>query len=524
MALRELLAKFDVKVTGGAALTETLAKMGVGEKTAKALGTSFNALKSALPVAALSFGVKKLGEWVYGATQAADQTGELAEQLGFSAKGLQEWAIFAQMSGGRAQDFTKITAKLGDTITAALAGAGPQRKLLQELGIAYADGAGHARDLEEVLLDAAVAIGNVQNPTEKLTLANDLLGKGGRKLATSFKGTREEMRATLAAMGDLGGVYSDTFVKASQEANDELEATERQMGVLRAEIVIAILPAFRWLVQTFGNIARSVRTFLKETHVLDRWLKLLPALISGAGLAGFVKFFPQIAGWLGRVIRLIAPFARIVLPFVAMALVIDDLITLFEGGESAIGKLLDRMFGAGTAADLVWILKVAWDAVAFGVEQLIEDVGGLWDKLGGLTGIATSIKDAFLAVFSWFAEFLTTGPIERVQMLIGLLKSAASIVSSVWDAIGSVGDGVQNALKGLADLKMDQANPATPMLGGKPYAPSTAGSANVNAPTNVTVNLSGKQTPETVRTATSEANKIANGGRTKANALVRGKT
>jgi hypothetical protein len=215
--------------------------------------------------------------------------------------------------------------------------------MLEDLGIAYTDARGNARDMEEVLLDSAVAIGRVQNPTEKLTLANDLLGKGGRKLATNFKGTREEMLATIEAAGELGGIYSDDFVKASAEANDELEAAERQYATLRSEIVMVVLPALRWLVRSFGAVARAVRSFLGETKVLDRWLKLLPAILAGIGLKLLIANFAQVGAWLVRVGKLLLPFAKLILPFIAWALILDDLIVFLEGGDSALGALLGRV-------------------------------------------------------------------------------------------------------------------------------------------------------------------------------------
>lgn len=553
--LRELIAKFDVEVTGAAGLTKTLQTMGVGEQKARTLGKSFDVLKKLVPVAAVGLATRQLTAWIREATEAADVTQELAEQLGFTAQGLQEWGVFAQMAGGRASDFTKITAKLGDTVNAAMAGPGKQRALLEDLGVAYQDASGNALELEEVLLNSAVAIGKIQNPTERLTVANELLGKGGRRLANSFKGSREEMQAQLKAMGELGGVYSEEFLTASGEVNDELEATARQFDVLRSEIVMLVLPAFTWIVRTLGGMARSVREFLRESKVFDRWLKLLPALIGGAGLRLLLTNFGRVGFWLGRVVRLMLPIARMVLPWLALALAVDDLVTYLQGGESALGDLLDALFGVGAAQQVLENLKALWLAIGFGIEQVGEDIAALWERLGGWAGILESIKGGFAAFFDWIVSFLVAGPIEKVQMLFGLLEK-------VWAFIGKIGDGIKNfslggVLEKVAQLgsrslaapteaslglnpnsrsataeRLAAGGPAvvpdtrTPVLPGAASAPPRVldqSTKQVIDQRQVSVTLNGKNDAATVKTATSEAHRLAGPGpRTQANALIRG--
>lgn len=530
-ALRELLAKFNVDVDGKSKLVDTLKVLGLNEEKSKALAKGFEALKVAMPIGALGVGVKLFRNWVQGSVEAADATGELAEQIGYSAAGAQRWITFIRLAGGRQTDLQKINQKLSESIAGATESAGKQRDMFEALGVQYADEAGNARDLEDVLLDVSAAIGAEENGTKRLALAKEVLGKAGVKLASSLKSTREEMLAALGAAGDLGGTFSDEFVAQAQKANDEIDFMHGQFAALKSELVIQVLPVFRWMTRLMIDLTRGVRTFLKESGVLDRWAKASPFFASGGILALIVKNWGLLSQWVSRVFALLRPFIPIILRFLAWALILDDLITYLQGGDSALGAFLDTLLGVGGGQKVLDLLKNSFDLIKLGVEQLIEDVGALWSRITDLGSIAEWFRGAWEAALTWISDFIEAGPVAKIEMLLGLLEAAWAKIQEI--AAGLSDNFVTRGLKGLADLQMGDEDArlnaeAVARAGAAATAPTAKaggrGGVTVNDSSSVSVTLNGKQTPETVRAAGAEAAKLRGKGVGRGNALVRGAT
>jgi hypothetical protein len=70
-------------------------------------------------------------------------------------------------------------------------------------------------------------------------------------------------------------------------------------------------------------------------------------------------------------------------------LIFEDLYTLFTGGDSAIGRFIDGMFGVGASAEFVKTVKAAW-------ADFVEVLKGAWPIIQWLGGqIREFLKDAF---------------------------------------------------------------------------------------------------------------------------------
>ena len=70
----------------------------------------------------------------------------------------------------------------------------------------------------------------------------------------------------------------------------------------------------------------------------------------------------------------LVPLLKVVGIVSALVLIFDDLITFVEGGDSAIGRLIDSLFGVGTATQYVHELREEWEAVVGAVERAIKAV------------------------------------------------------------------------------------------------------------------------------------------------------
>lgn len=517
MALRELLAQFHIAIEGVDRLKEVTDKFDAGKTSAMGFGKVLDGLKTLVPIGGLALGINRVISWSSEITEAVDATSKLTKTLGMNSLAVQQWATWVEEAGGSQESFKAMAKTLAREMQSA-AGGGEAAEAFKNLGVEIKNADGSARSLDEVLLDTTGALGTMTDAGAKLATAQKLLGRSSVDIVGGLQGNREEMQKMLVTAGELAGVYSKEFLEGSEAFNDEMSQQEHQMKVLKSEIVMQILPALRWWVTGTRDLIRTFRGFLKETGILDRWTKASKFLGSAGLLGGLIKNWAGIWKWIQKVWILLRPFAMAIAKFLIWALILDDIITFLQGGESALGDLLDMIMGAGGAIVVLETLKALFFGMVEGIKMAFEWVTSLWGNLGGGVGVLEMLGSAFMA----WAEFVATAifnPIAALEKLIGLLGKA-------WDMLSGLGDAVGGALKGIADVSIDAQDRKNGvgtkfLLGGVPQTPGSAGGGSVVDNSKVEVNLTGPQTPATVAAAGKEARSIAS-NRARANNGVRG--
>lgn len=132
------------------------------------------------------------------------------------------------------------------------------------------------------------------------------------------------------------------------------------MDGLRATIATALLPMLtegarktrEWMVAFLGAVRQS--EFVRAA------LLVLGAVAAAVAIKVLIAWAP--------VLLLLAKIALIV---AAIILVVDDLLVLFRGGDSAIGRFFDSMVGVGASRNFVLALKEAWEGLCL----VVADVG-----------------------------------------------------------------------------------------------------------------------------------------------------
>jgi hypothetical protein len=149
------------------------------------------------------------------------------------------------------------------------------------------------------------------------------------------------------------------------------------------------------------------------------------------------------------VILQILPFFLIWAAAIAtVVLVVDDLLTLFEGGDSVIGRFLDEMFGIGTAARVAAFVQRAWaafivwirtQAIPF-IQRLGRELVALWPRVRPvLRAIGRGLVRAF--------RFLVAlpGRVQRIEIQInGTDLSAEELQRTI---VGALEEQRQRALR-----------------------------------------------------------------------------
>lgn len=462
--------------------------------------------------------------WIEATAEEANEISRLAGVIGLTTTQTQEWAHMAQLAGATNEDLRASFKTLGTQMTNAADEASPAAKIFKELGISIRDDVTkEARPLNDVMLDATTAIASMSDRGKQLALTQTLLGEGAVKMLGSFRGTREEMVAQLRAAGDLAGVYDEEFLKASAGVTADLATMRSSFTVLRSVVVSAFIPSFRWAISIVTNITSRFRAFLKETGLIDRWVK-------GGVLWSFVRissvlvgYWAWISRYLGWAVRFLTPLVRFIARFAAWALILDDIMTFLEGGNSLLGEWLDKLFGAGTANAILTTMWGLWDKVKVAIGLAVEVLGWLFDDLNR---VDAEVAEGSAAWDSWGG-----GAVKAIKWVIEAVKDLVSWLDKVtgWtehlDAIGQMifeaEDAAANANAAQeADWRAKDAA-KTVKSATSPRAPVQNVVNTTNDSSRVTVNLNGPATPETVRVATAEARSLKS-NKGMQNAVIRG--
>lgn len=338
-ALREVLAKFGISFDdkelrkGNAAITDGIDKV---KAFAGAIG------------GALALGAIK--DFIFHLVEEADALNDQAEALGLSTKELQEWSYAADLGGSNADALVAAFKRIG---------AGASAKGLQELGIKTTDAANEARIATDVFEDAADALAKIDNPAERSAKAAAIFGKQYAVLMPLLNQGREGIAKLRAEFGELGGGFDDDFIKNAAEVKDETDRLGYAWKSFKVTIVGFVLPSIRTLLTATTSLVKPVLNLLRHSEALKTGMIAL-------ALKGLVVLSGKI-GPLGAAFRILGGH---VLKTIAPLLILEDLLVFLAGGDSLIGRALDKAFGPGTA-----------DKVRDFVKDVKKEVVGFIDDL-----------------------------------------------------------------------------------------------------------------------------------------------
>lgn len=235
--------------------------------------------------------------------------------------------------------------------------------MLRRLGIQARDSGGRIRPTGELMDEVAVAMEHIESPTRRARVAVQLFGESGRRMLDVLHTGPGGIRALRDELAELGGGVTPEAVEASRQYTQATEKLSRAQDSLRSVLAVSLLPALSWLVEKGAAVGGLMARLTNGTHVVQ-------IALAGLALAAAAAAAPIIIAW-----------APVALPFVVMAAkvalavaVLDDLITFVEGGDSAIGRLIDSLFGVGTATQYVHELKEEWETVVDVLSRVIEKV------------------------------------------------------------------------------------------------------------------------------------------------------
>lgn len=405
--LREELVRTGASKTRLDALDDAARKLGVSLKETGDKGAlSFERLKGTLTkVLGVIGGVAFIKSQFAEFTEAALEVDTASKTLGMDIKEFQGWQNAAEKVGLETRDLVQLFGDVSDRMyDAVLHDSGPFKDAVEDIGISLKGVKEGATSSADMLLQFARAVEKM--PKDK---AHGLL--------TQYSFDPESIKLIMMGEKELEkliktGKEKARFDKRDIENAQKLREAQQRLNTawrtISALFVSTVSPAIMFLMNLLGDLLGWV----KENKQF--------VILFFTGLAGVITtlMLPALTAMATAAWAAIAPFTPLIAAIGAIALVVDDLITYINGGESALSGLWS-IFGTGDEIGArfkaIWegiksILGGVWDALS-GVAKLFNSVltldgKGVIEALKTIWGGISKINDVLVEMLNWVAQKL----------------------------------------------------------------------------------------------------------------------
>lgn len=411
--------------------------------------------------------------FVASTTQAADALTDMNAETGISVESIQELGFAAEMSGSSAEAMTASLAGLSKVAGDAARGLGRGKKAFEELGISVKDAGGNVKTADVLfneLRDSFDRLGTDMS-TQKSIIASLGLDPSTLQLLNS---SSEEVALLTQRARDLGIVTTEQ-AEAAAAFQDSLGVAKFAVSALSQQIAINLAPSTQKITDGFTEFLVANKDLIKDGlqylgEVITStagFIGRMAPLVLALG-AAFVVAQLATGGFAAIMGFVLSPVVLITAAIVALLLIVDDLLTALDGGQSVIADFFMEFFGwdivpvlqgivDGFKAMFAQLLSLAQPFFdAFG--QLFDAVilafrgdwsGALDSLLGAFNSAGEGIKNIFLGLFN----FINVAFSQMLGAVITLFNSDwVGAIDSLLEAFGSAGDAIKNIFVGLFDF------------------------------------------------------------------------
>ena len=338
-------------------------------------------------------------------TDAALEVDTASKTLGMDIKEFQGWQKAAEKVGLETQDLVQLFGDVSDRMyDAVLHDSGPFKDAVEDIGISLKGVKEGATSSADMLLQFAQAVEKM--PKDK---AHGLL--------TQYGFDPESIKLIMMGEKEL-----EKLIKVGKE-KPRFDKQDIENAKKQREAQLRLKEAWEAISALFSSIVSPAITLLtKLLGDLLGWMKENKqfVIIFFTGLAGVITglMLPALTAMATAAWAAIAPFAPLIAIVGAIGLVIDDLITYIDGGESALTGLWSHL---GTGPEIISRLNAAWQGfkdIFDGVLQVLGAVWKLWVSLWNTDGQGAigaleslwdgllKINDVLVKMLDWVAQKL----------------------------------------------------------------------------------------------------------------------
>lgn len=385
-------------------------------------GQAMRGISTAAAALAASLGALtvKSGKW-------ADDLNTMSKRYSIGTKDLQMYAAAAELVDTDVEAIAKSHVKLEKTMLTASKGTGAAAEAFKTLGVEVTDANGNLRQGDAVWQETIVALGNLENETERDALAMQLMGRSASELNPLI----EDGGEAYTQLAETMAKYNLDFI--DQETLDQANAFNDSLDTIKAVGLVA----FQQLGTTLAAyLAPAMEKVVDVVGRLANW---------------FSQLSPRTQAIIGGIAAVVAVVAPLLIGLGKVSFAISSIISLV----AVIGPAI-----AGVVAALGPVILIIAGVVAAGV-LLYKN----WDTIKAK---AIELKNKVVAAFN---EFKTK--VSRIWSTITAPITKA--VTTIQNAINKIKKIINGAKLSLPKFKLPHFNISAGKLpwgiGGKGVAP-----------------------------------------------------
>lgn len=379
--------------------------------------------------------VAGLGAITYKAGTMADELNTLSKVTGISTGDLQMYAATADLVDVSVEDMAKAHQRLKKSMA-----SDSSAEYFKQLGVETRNADGSLRDANDVFDETIVALGKMENETERDAISMALMGKSATNLNPLIEDggkTYEKVSKMMKKYG-LSPVSQEDLDRAN-EFNDAIDTIKfiflQTVQIVGTKIAGYLVPMIEKVVQKVAEFAKKFSGVSGETlakigaimtavALLSPALVLLGKIISGVGTA--MQTAVKIAGGLSKafsfmaanpIVLVIAGITALIAIFVLLWNKSEKFRTFFLNMWDAIKKKVTTVVAAFKTAKES-IVKI-WKNLPETLKKIWNNIGNGFKNLGTKLGnaVTTALKGGINGMISTVEKVINLG-IDKINAAI----------------------------------------------------------------------------------------------------------
>lgn len=201
------------------------------------------------------------------ATSAADNLDKVqkgAQKLGLSYEAYQKLSYAADRSGTSIDKFSKGIKNITNIMTGMVEEDSKAAEAFDSLGVATKNALGEMRGSDEVMMDAILALADMEDVTQRNAIANQIFGSSYQDLQPLLNNGSEGIKELMQNAEDLGLVMSNEAVDGGAKFKDQLDDVKASLGAVVTNIGADLMPVvselLQWVTAHMPEIKQTVST------------------------------------------------------------------------------------------------------------------------------------------------------------------------------------------------------------------------------------------------------------------------
>jgi len=335
---------------------------------------------------------KAVWDWQVGQSEWADELQTTSLQTGINTTDLQTWSYAARFVDTEVSTIQQSMVRMTRNMSSSSKDVAAAWKTL---GVNIRDSTGGLRDSQLVFWDAITALGQIENATERDSIAMTLFGRSAQELNPLIAAGRDTWESYVEEAKKLGLVLSEQEVGKLTDFNDSYQRLQATLDAASRRAASAVSPAFSTLADNIGKCAGKFNEFL-ESEEGQQTLTMIAETISGLATDYFgedgaiYKFFEDLPTNAENAQQTI----QNVLDNVGLALAVfvgAEAVTKVSTLAANIMSIAGGITGSGAAAGTAGASLASGGAMASGLGAIAGTAGGIALVAAAVAGIGFAV-------------------------------------------------------------------------------------------------------------------------------------